>query len=66
VVHPKETAAHFADIAARRFRPGDRTAILIASAVAKLQSQRMTAKEATAYFASEPDALAWLLADPAA
>ena len=60
-VHTKEAAAHFSEMAATRFKAGDRTAILIASALAKLQSQRMTTKDATAYLTSEAEALAWLL-----
>jgi hypothetical protein len=64
-VHTQETAAAFSALAESKTQPGDRSAIIIHSAIAKLQSQRMAPKDATGYFTNEKDALAWLLADPA-
>jgi hypothetical protein len=53
---------HMNEMAATKREPGDRTAIIINSALAKMQAQRATAKDATAYFSNEEEALAWLLA----
>ena len=64
-VHSQEMATHFSTLAAAKSEPGDRSAIIIQSAIAKLQSQRMAPKDSTAYFTNEADALAWLLADSA-
>lgn len=63
-VHTQDVAARLADLAMSRLRPGDKTAIVIGSKIAKLQSQRMTKKDDTAFFETEADAMAWLLADP--
>ncbi|CAN5414358.1 hypothetical protein BH10PSE14_BH10PSE14_02950 [soil metagenome] len=58
-VHTQETAAHFSALAETTTQPGDRSAIIIHSAIAKLQSQRMAPKDATGYFTNEKDAVAW-------
>jgi hypothetical protein len=63
-VHSQETAAAFSAMTAH-LRSEDRTAIIIGSAIAKLQSQRLAVKEASAYFATEPEAIAWLLGERA-
>ncbi len=64
-VHTQEIAAAFSAMAEAKTQPGDRSAIIMHSAIAKLQSQRMAPKDATGYFTNEKDALAWLLAEPA-
>ena len=62
-VQTKESMARMTELAATRREPGDRTAIIIGSALAKMQSERATTKGATAYFDNETEALAWLLAE---
>jgi hypothetical protein len=59
----QESMGHLSQLAATRREAKDRTAIIIGSALAKLQAQRATPKDTTGYFATEEDALAWLLAD---
>jgi hypothetical protein len=61
-VQTQEAMGRMSELAATRRKPGDRTAIVIGSALAKMQSQRTASKEETGYFATEAEALAWLLA----
>ena len=60
-VQTQEAAGRLGELSATRREPGDRTAIVIGSALAKLQSQRTAAKDGTGYFSTETEALAWLL-----
>jgi hypothetical protein len=62
-VQSQAAMARFNAATAEAYRPGDRTAIVLQSALASMQSKRIAPEDSMGMFATEEEALAWLLGE---
>ena len=62
-VQSREVMDRFKQVTAQVRRPGTRVAVLVGSALGKMQAQRIDPQASHRVFTSESESLAWLLAD---